>query len=185
MRAFVARAWPALERLGLGAGADPTRFTVHAEPAAAVEGAELVQENGPENLAVKRALYARIEHALAPDAVVASSTSGLMPSELQAGPRRARALRRRPSLQPAASDPAGRGGRRARDRPGGGRLDRRVLCRARQAADPAQARGAGARRQPDAGGALSRGDPPRARGRRRASRTSTPRSPTARGCAGR
>ncbi len=85
VRAFVARAWPALERLGLGANADPTRFTVHADPADAVAGAVLVQENGPENLAVKRELYARIEPSLAPDAVVASSTSGLMPSELQEG----------------------------------------------------------------------------------------------------
>ena len=91
VRAFIARAWPALERLGLGSHADPSRFTVHAEPAAAVEGAELVQENGPENLATKRALYAQIDDALDPDAVVASSTSGLMPSALQegrAGPER-------------------------------------------------------------------------------------------------
>ena len=91
VRAFIARAWPALERLGLAPDADPTRFTVHADPAAAVEGADLVQESGPENLAAKRALYARIDAALAPDAVLASSTSGLMPSALQegrAGPER-------------------------------------------------------------------------------------------------
>jgi carnitine 3-dehydrogenase len=91
VRAFIDRAWPALERLGLGANADPTLFTVHADPAAAVEGADFVQENGPESLATKRALYARIDHALQPAAVVASSTSGLMPSALQegrAGPER-------------------------------------------------------------------------------------------------
>jgi carnitine 3-dehydrogenase len=91
VRDLIGRAWPALERLGLGAKADPTRFTVHREPAGAVEGAALVQENGPEDLALKRALYARMEPGLAADAVVASSTSGLMPSELQegrAGPER-------------------------------------------------------------------------------------------------
>jgi 3-hydroxyacyl-CoA dehydrogenase len=85
VRPFVARAWPALERLGLAPDADPSRFTVHADPAAAVAGAALVQESGPENLAAKRALYARIDGALEPDAVLASSTSGLMPSDLQAG----------------------------------------------------------------------------------------------------
>ena len=84
VREFVARAWPTLERLGLAADADPTRLSFHDDPAAAVEGAALVQENGPENLGIKRRLFAAMEAGLAPDAVVASSTSGLMPSELQA-----------------------------------------------------------------------------------------------------
>ena len=87
VRAFVDAAWPSLQRLGLAAGADPTRISFHDDPAAAVEGAALVQENGPENLETKRALFARIESALAPETVVASSTSGIMPSELQAGRR--------------------------------------------------------------------------------------------------
>jgi carnitine 3-dehydrogenase len=85
VRAFIERAWPTLERLGLSPEADPTRFTLHKDAAAAVEGAELVQENGPEDLDAKRALFAGLEGALGPGAVVASSTSGLMPTELQAG----------------------------------------------------------------------------------------------------
>jgi carnitine 3-dehydrogenase len=85
VRAFIADAWPALERRGLAANADPTLFTVHADPADAVRGAALVQESGPEDLASKRELFARMEVGLEADAVVASSTSGLMPSELQAG----------------------------------------------------------------------------------------------------
>jgi carnitine 3-dehydrogenase len=87
VREFVEAAWPTLERLGLSANADPTRVSFHDDPAAAVERAALVQENGAENLDVKRALFGRIDAALAPDAVVASSTSGYMPSELQAGRR--------------------------------------------------------------------------------------------------
>jgi carnitine 3-dehydrogenase len=83
--AFVDAAWPALTRLGLAANADPTRITLHDDPAATVDGVTFVQENGPENLEVKRALFAGIEPGLAPDAVVASSTSGFMPSELQTG----------------------------------------------------------------------------------------------------
>ncbi|MGH6942958.1 MAG: 3-hydroxyacyl-CoA dehydrogenase NAD-binding domain-containing protein [Geminicoccaceae bacterium] len=85
VRAFVARAWPTLERLGLSPEADPTLFTIHADPADAVKGAGFVQESGPEDLATKRALLARLEPALEPAAIVASSTSGLMPSELQEG----------------------------------------------------------------------------------------------------
>jgi carnitine 3-dehydrogenase len=85
VREFVARAWPTLERLGLSENADATRVGFHDDPAAAVEGAALVQENGPENLDIKRSLFAAIDAALAPETVVASSTSGFMPSELQAG----------------------------------------------------------------------------------------------------
>jgi carnitine 3-dehydrogenase len=87
VREFVEAAWPTLERLGLSANADPTRVSFHDDPAAAVERAALVQENGAENLDVKRALFGRIDAALAPDAVVASSTSCYRPSELQAGRR--------------------------------------------------------------------------------------------------
>ena len=87
VRAFIQRAWPTLERLGLGADADATRFTIHPDPADAVRGAQFVQENGPENLETKQALFAKLEVALEPEAVVASSTSGLMPSELQTGRR--------------------------------------------------------------------------------------------------
>ena len=87
VHAFVENAWPTLERLGLSARADPKRLAFHDDPAEAVEGVALVQENGPENLDVKRALFARIDAALAPEAVVASSTSGFMPSELQSGRR--------------------------------------------------------------------------------------------------
>ncbi len=85
VRGFVDRAWPALERLGLAAGADQRRIAFCAEPAEAAGVAQFVQESVPENLGAKRALYEQMEAGLAPDAVVASSTSGLMPGELQAG----------------------------------------------------------------------------------------------------
>jgi 3-hydroxybutyryl-CoA dehydrogenase len=44
-----------------------------------------VQESVPERLEVKHALYAEIEPALADDVVIASSSSGFMPSEFQRG----------------------------------------------------------------------------------------------------
>jgi carnitine 3-dehydrogenase len=85
VRDFIIRAWPTMARLGLAEGANPDRLRFHADPAAAVQGAPLVQESGPENLAAKQALFARIEQGLAPEAIVASSTSGLLPSDLQEG----------------------------------------------------------------------------------------------------
>jgi carnitine 3-dehydrogenase len=91
VRGFIAGAWPCMTRLGLAEGADPERLRFHGDPAAAAEGAPFVQESGPENLAAKQALFARMEQGLEPDAIVASSTSGLLPSDLQArriGPER-------------------------------------------------------------------------------------------------
>jgi len=84
-RAFIDKAWPALERLGLDGRAEPEKIRFFDDPADAVAEATFVQESGPENLEEKRDLYAKLEASLSPAAVVASSTSGFMPSELQAG----------------------------------------------------------------------------------------------------
>ena len=85
LRAFIDAAWPAMERLGLGPGAAPERVRVVDEPEEAVEGAVFVQENAPEEMGLKRELYGRIDPVLPADAVVASSSSGLLISELQEG----------------------------------------------------------------------------------------------------
>ena len=78
-----------MERLGVSAGATPVRVRVVDEPEQAVEGAVFVQESAPEDLELKRALYARIDPVLPADAVLASSASGLLISELQEGLRNA------------------------------------------------------------------------------------------------
>ena len=53
----------------------------------AVAGAELIQENAPENIPLKHALLAEIEEAMAVEAIIASSTSALTWSELAPGLR--------------------------------------------------------------------------------------------------
>jgi 3-hydroxyacyl-CoA dehydrogenase len=50
----------------------------------AVRGVDLVQENGPEAQPLKQALIEAIDAAAAPSALIASSTSGHRPSDLQA-----------------------------------------------------------------------------------------------------
>jgi len=85
VRRYVAESWPALHRLGMAADAAPDRWTFHASPVVAVHDAEFVQENAPERLEIKRALYAEIDAALPPGAILASSSSGLMMSDLQPG----------------------------------------------------------------------------------------------------
>ena len=49
----------------------------------AVEGAEFIQESVPERLDLKRAVLAGIDAAAPPETVIASSTSGLLPSDMQ------------------------------------------------------------------------------------------------------
>jgi hypothetical protein len=87
VRAAVDAAWPALTSLGLAGGASPSRLGFEADPADAVRGATFVQESAPERLPLKHELYAQIESTLAPDVIIASSTSGLLASDLQAGMR--------------------------------------------------------------------------------------------------
>ena len=82
---YIADVWPTLRRLGMAAGAAPDRCSFHVSPVTAVRGAEFVQENAPERLEIKRALYAEIDAVLPAGVILASSSSGLMMSDLQAG----------------------------------------------------------------------------------------------------
>ncbi|MFK7854728.1 MAG: carnitine 3-dehydrogenase [Granulosicoccus sp.] len=52
---------------------------------AAVQNAQWVIESVPERLDIKQAVYAEVELHAAKDAILASSTSGIMPSDLQRG----------------------------------------------------------------------------------------------------
>lgn len=69
-----------------GGPRDADELLSRIEPAAeleqAVTGADVVQENGPENLGFKQDLFVRIEQAAPPAALLLSSTSGLMPSDI-------------------------------------------------------------------------------------------------------
>ena len=51
--------------------------------AEAVDGAEFIQESVPERLDLKRAVLAEVDAAARADTVIASSTSGLLPSDMQ------------------------------------------------------------------------------------------------------
>jgi carnitine 3-dehydrogenase len=81
VRSFVDRAWPTLQALGAPA-AEPAGLSFHPDPATCVIGAQFVQESAPERTDAKRDLFATLEHALPPDVVVASSSSGLMMTDL-------------------------------------------------------------------------------------------------------
>ncbi|WP_313739632.1 L-carnitine dehydrogenase [Pseudomonas sp.] len=81
LRQRIANAWPALQRQGLAPGAAQSRLTFVGTIDACVRDADFVQESAPERLELKLDLHARISAAAKPDAIIASSTSGLLPSE--------------------------------------------------------------------------------------------------------
>ena len=83
VRAYIARAWSALEELGLADRATPDALAFVGTAAQAVKDADFVQENVPERLPIKHATYAEIEPVLPADAIVSSSTSGLTLEALQ------------------------------------------------------------------------------------------------------
>ena len=60
-------------------------ITFCTDAAVAVSGADWIQESVPERLEVKQAVYRTLQEHAAEDAVIASSTSGFKPSELQDG----------------------------------------------------------------------------------------------------
>ena len=87
LRAAVRRAWPAATRLGLFPGADPDRLRWAQSPESVAAGADWVQESAPEDEAVKIPLLRRLAEAAPETTVIASSSSGLLPSRLAQGCR--------------------------------------------------------------------------------------------------
>jgi carnitine 3-dehydrogenase len=88
LRRFVEACWPALARLAdLPAAPPHDLLTFCADPESAVAGVDFVQENAPEREEIKQTLLARIDAVLPPEIVIASSSSGLLISRLQAACR--------------------------------------------------------------------------------------------------
>ena len=65
----------------------------------ALDGASFVQENVPETIDAKRAIFAELDHLASPDAILASSSSAIVPSLFAENlPGRARARGRRAAV---------------------------------------------------------------------------------------
>ena len=95
--AYVERLLPDLEANDLlnGSAAGKVAARIHVAPTLelALEGVVHVQENTPEDVDVKRAVFAQLDAAAPPDAVLASSTSAILPSAFTEGLKgRARCL---------------------------------------------------------------------------------------------
>jgi carnitine 3-dehydrogenase len=82
---FICNAWPFLQALGLTSREEPCKAIFHSQPESAAARAEFIQESVPERLDVKLTLFRRIEPCLRQEAILASSTSGLLLSDMQQG----------------------------------------------------------------------------------------------------
>ena len=85
LRAAIDNAWPSLSRLGLFPDASRDRLEVVSELPAVCERADFIQEAAPDRLELKRDLHARLDGMAPPDVLLVSSSSGLLPTDIQAG----------------------------------------------------------------------------------------------------
>ncbi|MGB3312897.1 MAG: 3-hydroxyacyl-CoA dehydrogenase NAD-binding domain-containing protein [Albidovulum sp.] len=83
LMAVIDTGWISLEALGLAKGASRDRLTVTTDLDAAIRDAQFIQESAPERLDLKQALYKRLGDVAPKDCIIASSTSGLMMTDIQ------------------------------------------------------------------------------------------------------
>ena len=84
LRSYVATAWDTASRLGLAPGASPDRLRFTRNMRQAVADADFVQENAPEHPEFKVKLFAELDDAAPPEAIIASSSSSITMSVMQA-----------------------------------------------------------------------------------------------------
>lgn len=84
LRKNVANAWPALERVGLAEGASKERLRFVETVEECVADADFIQESAPEREDLKLSLHERVSKAAKPEAIISSSTSGLLPTDFYA-----------------------------------------------------------------------------------------------------
>ena len=84
MREHIAKAWDPMVKLHGGAPEKAGELAMIDTPEELGERVDFVQENAPENVDLKQKLLASLDGSAADDVIIASSTSGIMPSDLQA-----------------------------------------------------------------------------------------------------
>jgi 3-hydroxyacyl-CoA dehydrogenase len=83
LRKYIDNAWPLLVKTGLANGASRERLAFTANMKQALAKADLVQENAPERPDFKIKLFADMDQAAPPDAILASSSSGITMDVMQ------------------------------------------------------------------------------------------------------
>src|ERR1700722_379249 len=88
LRKYVDEAWELLTTIGLSPGASRDQLHFTSSMQKALAEADFVQENGPERPDFKAKLFADMDNAAPPDAILASSSSGLTMDVIQSACRR-------------------------------------------------------------------------------------------------
>jgi 3-hydroxyacyl-CoA dehydrogenase len=83
LRRYIDAAWKDLTIIGLSKNASRDHLKFSTDLKTALADADLVQENGPERKDFKIKLFADMDAATRPDAIIASSSSGLTMSTMQ------------------------------------------------------------------------------------------------------
>lgn len=84
IRSHIDNAWHALEKLGFDRG-EAGKFTYVNDLEELCRNAEFIQESAPDSLEIKTRLHQQIDLVTPPDVIIASSSSGLLPTDIQAG----------------------------------------------------------------------------------------------------
>ncbi len=85
LRAAIDRAQPALDKLTLVPLGQPGKLSFTTDMQAAAAAADFIQESAPDREDLKIELLTKASQAARPEVIIASSSSGLLPSRLQAG----------------------------------------------------------------------------------------------------
>jgi carnitine 3-dehydrogenase len=88
-REIIETAWQCLQELGLVKGASLSRLYITSNLVDAITGSEFIQESAVERLPEKQDLYKTLGEIVPTNVVIASSTSGLMMSDIQVSCRTA------------------------------------------------------------------------------------------------
>lgn len=75
--------WPYAKKMGLAKNASLDNLSFTTDLKAAVKDADLIQENVPEVESIKDSVLKEIDFYAKPSAIIGSSTSGIIPTELQ------------------------------------------------------------------------------------------------------
>lgn len=84
LRCLIENAWISLTQLGLCEGASLANFSCTNNLKDAVATADFIQESVPENIDLKQGVYAQLGDLVPANVVIASSTSGLSMTDIQA-----------------------------------------------------------------------------------------------------
>ncbi len=87
LRANIDHAWPSMARLTQAPLPQPGRLTFTGSLEEVAATADFLQESAPERIELKQKLFCRMDEAARPDVILASSSSGLLPTQIQAGLR--------------------------------------------------------------------------------------------------